>query len=165
MEHVRHSIIVDLPFIVDDLMSPILLDNAAATWHVQRATFAAVRYTFMGCYNDQWPARALPHLLQSDSNMNADMCYNLALAAGGFTLFGTQAGVQCWVGNSETRATMFGGATCYTPCNNLPNEMCGGDLVNSLYMMIQTRGDVQLLHACVHADCQAHQSSAHVCDV
>jgi hypothetical protein len=105
----------------------------------------------MGCYNDWGDYRALPHMLHSDYNMNAAMCYNLALA-GGFKFFGTQYATECWAGNDETQATWLGVSTCNTPCKTPPNEMCGGSLVNSLYMMIQTTGDVQLPHACcVHA--------------
>jgi hypothetical protein len=114
---------------------------------MQCATVAAVPYTFMGCYNDG-VGRALPHMLQvAAADMNAAICYNLAVA-GGFTFFGTQYASECWAGNDESRATMFGVGTCDTICNNHGDETCGGSLVNSLYRVIQTTGDVQLPHAC-----------------
>ncbi|KAG2500619.1 hypothetical protein HYH03_001386 [Edaphochlamys debaryana] len=88
---------------------------------------------YQGCYTDNIN-RGLPYILaNNDATLTRSKCARLARERG-MTVYGLQIGFQCWAGTDLTRATARGASTaCNTPCRGNTSEMCGGDMVTSLF--------------------------------
>lgn len=86
----------------------------------------------MGCYNDA-PDRALPTLAQP-ATLTILAC-KAACVQLGFRLYGLEAGLECYCGNSVAQASIYGtaGAVCDAPCADDPARLCGGFWTLSLF--------------------------------
>lgn len=66
-------------------------------------------------------------------NDSLDSCFSAALA-GGYGLFGSTEGGECWLGNDTAWATALGPSiNCTYACLGNTSQICGGSAVLSLY--------------------------------
>ena len=92
--------------------------------------------TYVGCYVDS-TTRAMGTLLSVSSNSLA--ACGAAAAAAGFSVFGMQAGTQCYASNDLAAATAQGPSTaCIAACPGSGTETCGGSWANTVYTIIGT---------------------------
>ncbi|EFJ39867.1 hypothetical protein VOLCADRAFT_100446 [Volvox carteri f. nagariensis] len=81
----------------------------------------------LGCYRDSETFRALPYRLSVSENMTVAECQSAAKLQG-YSLYGLEAGRECWAGYDSYRATSLGPSiSCDWPCTGDDCEMCGGD--------------------------------------
>lgn len=102
---------------------------------------------YLGCYADtNATARRLPVLANNETftrskwtggltagNESLDSCFSAALV-GGYRLFGSMEGGECWLGNDTTWATALGpSSSCSYACLGNVTQICGGPSTLSLY--------------------------------
>ena len=90
---------------------------------------------YLACYNvlPCTELRAIP-LLLPDRSMTPEKCAKRA-RDGGSTVFGLQAGYQCFLGGNLTGAMAAGKAdTCSDKCEGDPALTCGGGWSNEVYV-------------------------------
>ncbi|GIL87751.1 hypothetical protein Vretimale_13082 [Volvox reticuliferus] len=102
---------------------------------------------YLGCFTDVVWMRALPQQLDVSDNMTIAACRNKALEAG-LTLYGVEAGRECWGGSDRSRAMGWGrNRGCNWTCGGADCEVCGGDLAIDIYTVhIYPEGDPSTLH-------------------
>lgn len=130
-----------------------------AWWVVTGACTGAPKY--LGCFRDS-SDRALPGGGMYGSTLTIGRC-QLAAYMGQYKYFGTQVGVECWLGNDLTVATHYGPATnCDYVCAGNSSTLCGGAWANSMY---QTSAEMPggLARCSVSTDIMCwHAASAHI---
>ena len=93
----------------------------------------------VGCYKDVMPTQTVPPhgerdlgaLLFLQEDLTIDFCER-ECGARGFQYFGLQFGSECWCDNKYGAYGEADGR-CTRPCGGNKAQMCGGDLVNSVY--------------------------------
>ena len=111
-------------------------------------------YTYVGCFldcksgttcgEDSNQYRDLPLMIRAVSldsyqqhfaNNRAELCADMCSGMGAY--FGTQAGYQCFCGDSYgNQGGRVDDSECNLPCNGDLSEMCGGDVRNSIYKYV-----------------------------
>ena len=108
------------------LLSLLLLSSARAA-------------KLLGCFKDVMPTQTVPPkgerdlgaLLFLQEDLTIEFC-ETQCGQRGYPYFGLQFGSECWCGSSYNKYGEAEGR-CTRPCGGNKNEMCGGDLVNSVY--------------------------------
>ena len=81
-----------------------------------------ISYQYQGCYKDDGSTRALPTKISSNVS-SIDQCAQLA-QSNNATVFGLQAGKECWIGTDLSRAEKYGTKSgCSTLGNNWKNQV------------------------------------------
>ncbi|GIL50434.1 hypothetical protein Vafri_6558 [Volvox africanus] len=92
---------------------------------------------YLGCFYDTLWFRVLPQSLDVSDNMTIAHCRSKALQAG-LTLYGLEAGRECWGGENRDRAMTWGRSNdCNWPCGGAECEVCGGDFAIDVYTIPQ----------------------------
>ena len=95
---------------------------------------------YVGCYNDQGRlgstvGRDLDgFLLENATGMTPALC-NRTCSSRGFAYAGTQAGRQCFCGNSVGKFGSAPESKCSTPCTGDATKSCGGSGANSVFSL------------------------------
>jgi hypothetical protein len=87
---------------------------------------------WLGCYSDPSTKRALTGYTYSLSTMTSSVC-RLACSQRGYQLAGTEAGNQCFCGDTFTGGTVLPSSSCYVACAGNSSESCGASWVMDLY--------------------------------
>ncbi|KAH8815901.1 WSC domain-containing protein [Xylogone sp. PMI_703] len=89
-------------------------------------------FVYAGCYQDPYNARALVFDTGLDSSsMTQETC--IAFCKGNnYRYAGLEDGGECFCG-SAINGPKLDDAECSTPCSGNPDEMCGGNLILSIY--------------------------------
>ena len=93
----------------------------------------------LGCYKDVMPTQTAPPkgerdlsaLLFLQEDLTIEFC-ETQCGQRGFQYFGLQFGSECWCDSKYGRYGEVDGR-CTRPCGGNKAQMCGGDLVNSVY--------------------------------
>jgi hypothetical protein len=83
-------------------------------------------WTYQGCWVDGKQGRILPHQVVDPANNSPAVCAN-ACAALGYSISGTEYGVQCFCGNAiyNGGAKATSEAQCNMACPGAPTQKCG----------------------------------------
>ncbi len=68
-----------------------------------------------------------------ESRMTPAVCEDLCGRRHQFRYFGLQYGMECWCGNSYGKHGEQEDSKCTKPCTGDTQQMCGGELTNSVY--------------------------------
>ena len=96
--------------------------------------------TSLGCYKDVMPTQTAPPqgerdlgaLLFLQEDLTVDFCER-ECGVRGFQYFGLQYGSECWCDNRYGKHGAGDDGRCSRPCGGNKAQICGGDLVNSVY--------------------------------
>ena len=85
--------------------------------------------TYLGCYTDS-ATRAIPNFAPGYGTPAACAAY---VASQGGTVFGMEAGSECWWGTDLVAAVAQGPASCGAPCTADTSKNCGGSWALAVY--------------------------------
>ena len=92
----------------------------------------AANPTYLGCYADS-ASRAIPNLAPGSTYNTPAACSSYAVSQGA-TVFGMEAGSQCWWGSDLGAAMAQGGSSgCTQACSGDGSKICGGSNALSVY--------------------------------
>jgi len=78
----------------------------------------------LGCFTDDW-SRTLPHQAYSNASNTNALCIT-ACSSAGFIYSGTEAGNECWCGNTLSATLAATNSSCNSFCPGSPGTYCGG---------------------------------------
>lgn len=80
--------------------------------------------TALGCYTDEW-SRTLPYQAYANSSNTNSLCAR-ACSAESYIYSGTEAGDECWCGDTLPSTLATANSSCNTVCTGSPSAYCGG---------------------------------------
>ena len=94
------------------------------------------QYLYQGCFNDNAENSDLNGYSFVDDSQNLQLCISTCFYKG-FAYAGLQSGNKCMCGYSFGK---YGGvftSQCDKPCGGIPTQICGGNLLTSVFSTTQ----------------------------
>ena len=100
----------------------------------------------LGCYKDVMPTQTVPPkgerdlgaLLFLQEDLTIGFC-ETQCGQRGFPYFGLQYGTECWCDVAYGKYGEADAGRCSRPCGGAKGDICGGDLVNSVYEVAEDK--------------------------
>jgi hypothetical protein len=116
------------------------LDDDWYTWHENWKTDSAttigkqqLQYMYQGCFNDNAASRDINgYAFPVDNSQTLVTCIT-ACQDKGFAYAGVQSGNMCMCSNNFGNYGGVETSKCNIPCPGQSNQMCGGNLLNSVF--------------------------------